>query len=383
MKICFYTRAWRSSTGWQSQLIAQHLALAGLEVIFIAPGAEPTDREPTHINVVRKVTPRELLIGSKTAKRLSSLRRVICGLGTTIIARLQTNVFFITIPDPLTFSIPVILLLRLTGAKIVYLCHDPLPHAWTLPRTLRFLERAQLSAMYNLSQAILVLAPSAARTLEDEFSIDAARIHLVDHGPLAFDTSSQIPDSRTLLLFGTLRRNKGIIEAVEGVIEARARGIDVKLLIAGAPHSEDPSYWTDCERIISQNAGAFVLELGFVEEARISELIAETDAFLLPYLDFDSQSGVAILAGTNGRPVIGSDSGGIHGLLQGGQPGVMISNPVSSSSVADAIERFYSTTADEWQERSSAYQRELASSSAWEKTIHGYYRVITQQTREY
>ncbi|MDI1295648.1 MAG: glycosyltransferase family 4 protein [bacterium] len=382
MKICFYTRAWRSSTGWQAQLIAQNLANCGFEVIFIAPLSEPISREPSHSNLIRKITRRELISGSKLSRRLSSIFRVISGLTATVAARLRTNVFFITIPDPLIFSIPTIALLRLTGAKVVYLCHDPLPHAWKFPRSLRALERAQLSAMYNLANELVVLAPSAAKTLRDEFSINPSRIHVVDHGPLSFEVSSPIPASRTLLLFGTLRRNKGIIEAIEGVVEARARGLDVRLLIAGAPHEEDSGYWTDCERIISLNSDAFDLELGFIDEDRISGLIAASDAFLLPYTDFDSQSGVAILAGANGRPVIGSNSGGIRGLLESGQPGIMIASPVAGPSVAHAIQDFYATNIDEWQKKCAAYRLASIDAGGWKNSIQGYVSVLSRYAKK-
>jgi hypothetical protein len=80
-------------------------------------------------------------------------------------ARLATRDFIVSIPDPLLVAAPLLVLLRLTGARITYIVHDPLPHAWRLPPRLRGLENLGYRAAYWASSALVVLSQAGEAVL--------------------------------------------------------------------------------------------------------------------------------------------------------------------------------------------------------------------------
>jgi len=85
--------------------------------------------------------------------------------------------------------------------------------------------------------------------------------------------------------------------------------------------------------MIREDPSAFIDKIGFVEEADVPDLIAQTNAFILAYSDFDSQSGVAVLAGVNSRPVIATFAGGVRDLQALGLAGVEIKQPVTTATI--------------------------------------------------
>jgi glycogen(starch) synthase len=77
------------------------------------------------------------------------------------------------------------------------------------------------------------------------------------------------------------------------------------------------------------------METGFIADERVNELLAACDALLMPYTDFNSQSGVAVIAGMAGRPVIAAPAGGIADLIAAGLAAVEIPTPVDLDGVTE------------------------------------------------
>lgn len=180
-----------------------------------------------------------------------------------------------------------------------------------------------------------------------------------------------------LLVFGTLRRNKGILEAMQGLVEAHAGGAAVSLIIAGTPDPVEPDYWAQCEALAVQHTDAITVELGFVTDERLEALMNSSDAFLLPYRNFHSQSGVAMVAASNGRPVIASRAGGVGDLISDGMAGIAIEEPVDGPAVADAITAFAAAPAEDWWSKASEYRTRTNEARAW-PVIGGQYLALAQ-----
>ena len=53
----------------------------------------------------------------------------------------------------------------------------------------------------------------------------------------------------------------------------------------------------------------------YIPDDEVGVLLTHCDAVLLPYTDFNSDSGVAALALANGRPIIARRTGGLAALL--------------------------------------------------------------------
>lgn len=364
--IAVYTKAWLSGgAGLFAQELVGGMLAAGGRVIFIAPQAENSEFEVPRAGMTRIRPRRELRHGSRLRRFAASLQRVGGSALGLLRARLRTRIFVVTIPDPFVFSLPMLMLLRLSGARIIYVVHDPLPHAWRLPARFRMIENASFQATYSLSRALVVLSRAGVAALSGAYRLGSRPVQVIEHGVFVMGDATPAPGHGTLLLFGTLRRNKGIREAIAGVVAARAKGARVRLIIAGAPDPIEAEYWAQCEVLARAHPDAVTLEIGYVEDCRLHDLIAACDAFLLPYRDFNSQSGVAMLASSNARTVISSRAGGIGDLIADGMAAVPIEAPVDEAAVAKAVIAFAAVPAAEWNQRAVAYRDHTMIARAW------------------
>ena len=253
----------------------------------------------------------------------------------TMLQIFRTKTFLFTFADHQIITIPTFLILRLFGKKVVLIVHDVIPHNFALVHRKR-LNRFLLHSQYRAASVIVTLSEAGRQRLISEFKIRASKIHVIPHGAVGFDRQSKIPSERVLLAFGSIRENKNILKVLEAVKMARLSGLDVKLLVAGGYDGSNP-YCQACVTMIREDPSAFIDKIGFVEEADVPDLIAQTNAFILAYSDFDSQSGVAVLAGVNSRPVIATFAGGVRDLQALGLAGVEIKQPVTTATILSAI----------------------------------------------
>jgi len=121
-----------------------------------------------------------------------------------------------------------------------------------------------------------------------------------------------------LLVFGSIRPDKNILEVILAVKQARLRWPTLRLHIAGNPGGGNEA---TCLAAIQDDPAGFVIDARFIQESEIPGIIADSDAFVLAYQNFESQSGVAVLAGLSGRPVIAT---GMDGFLELQQQGLVM-----------------------------------------------------------
>lgn len=363
--LCVYTRAWTSGAGLFAQELVGGLLARGARVTFISPRVDrPALGHDPRLRWLHP--PRERPDGASAPIRaLWSLARIAGGALALARARCATRLFIVTIPDPLPAAIAMLLLLRLSGARILFVAHDPVPHVWRLgPRWRRF-EVGAHGVCYRLASAIVVLSEPSREKLREVYPTLRCPVEVIEHGVFVMGGPTPPPGSGRLLAFGTIRRNKGMLEAMAGTIAARAGGVPVRLLVAGGPHWDDPGYADECAALARTAPDAIELRLGFVDDAELPRLLAESDALLMPYAAFFSQSGVVLLAASNARPVIATAAGGIGPLIAEGMPAVTIAEPASATQVAHAIATFYATPLAEWRERALAYRAVTLERRSW------------------
>ena len=257
------------------------------------------------------------------------------------------------------------MLLRLTGAKVVFVCHDPEPHSWSLAERWRWLERMGYRLIYTCASQIIVLSESGRAPLVRLFDVPPDKIVVSPHGAFDVPSAGPVPGSDTLLAFGTIRRNKQVALAMEAVVAARATGCPVRMVVAGAKDPNDPTYLDECEAIAARCPEGLTMETGFIADERVKDLLAACDALLMPYTDFNSQSGVAVMAGMAGRPVIAAPAGGIADLMASGLAAVEIPSPVNLEGVTQSILEFYATPRAEWSDRADRGRVLLSQALAW------------------
>jgi len=370
--ICLFTRSWRYSVGPLAQQLAESIARQQVKVFLVAPSPENVDLAARHPNVVQMRTPRGLAgKGSLAARVAATVRRMASGVVQVLTARLHTRRFIITTPEIPPVTLPLIAVLRLSGAQVVLVVHDPTPHA-DRGALIGGLERLMLKALYAVASKIVVLSKSTGKALNSDYGTPMEKISVIPEGMPTLDVPP-LSGTRRLLLFGTIRANKMVVEAIQAVETARKNGLDVELVIAGAASQGEELYFASVCKIIADKAHVRA-ELGYVDDARIPGLFAECDALLLPYRNFESHSSVALQAAAAGRPIIATPSGGIADLFRDGISGVEI-NACTQEAITAAIEVFFAHPASYWAARAVEARDRLQSMYSWTAAGEKYLRL--------
>lgn len=168
--------------------------------------------------------------------------------------------------------------------------------------------------------AILTVSDAAARDIVAHLRVEAARVHVVHHGPnqegsVTVDAAHlqrvraryALPE-RFFLYLGGFDVRKNVQAVIEGYARFRARGGDpaVKLVLAGALPAQDTPFFPDPRRL-AQEAGcaADVHCCGWVEEEDKPALYALATAFVFPSL-YEGFGMMILEAMQAGTPVITS-----------------------------------------------------------------------------
>ena len=251
------------------------------------------------------------------------------------------DIFHIQFPLYFPLGLISFLVAKVRGSKIVFTAHDPVPHKWLLPSSLRAIERGALSYAYRLSDRIIVHNEADRKLLVEEFRQSSAKIAVIPHGPFPLKNAQKpfrTSDRLELLLFGSIREDKGIHLAIGAVRRVSARGRRVRLTIAGAvANAREQAYWDHCKALISEAGDRILVHERFIAEDELVTLISDCHAMLLPYTGSNSESGVAALALANERPIIARNVGGLGTLLKAADLGISIDKPTVSA-VDSAIE---------------------------------------------
>nr|WP_165388479.1 glycosyltransferase family 4 protein [Sphingomonas populi] len=360
-----YTSSYRGGASWFVLELAAGMAAAGGDVLLISPRADPEEREALVTGIRRIELPRGAYgEGSKLVRLSRTLMRILSTFVAYARARGHGRSYVISFYDWLIVLVLQMLWIRLLGGHIVYVVHDARPHAWASPGARRRLESWLLKASYYLPQQLVTLTEVAREQVINEFG-RRGPISVIPHGAYS---SSEIPSAsgkRNLLAFGMLRRNKRILETIEGMRVAVADGARATLTIAGGPHKEDVDYWTECETRLLGTEGYIHTEIEFIPEARLDQLLAKCDALILPYEEFSSQSGVAVLAACSGRLLVCTEAGGLGELIANGLEAVVIERPVTAETVADAIRRFDALPIEQVQAKAERSKAALDHYFSW------------------
>jgi glycosyltransferase involved in cell wall biosynthesis len=260
---------------------------------------------------------------------------------------------------------------RETGVPIVlhYLHREPrrlwtLVDRWTLPRydlivTISEATRGDLVA-YGLPPADVVVAYPG---VDDRYQ-PAEGIR---------------PRSSPLIAVyvGGLLKRKNLSLALHGIARARARGVDVEMVIAGTGDEELPLR-AEAERL---RIGSGVRFLGRIDEATKLALLQRADLFLFPSVleGFGMAAAEALACGV---PVIGMRTTSTAEIVRDGESGILLSDPTDAESVALAIATLASSS--EMRQRMGAAGRaDVRSRFSWTRSaaevLHAYEAVANRR----
>lgn len=367
-----YSTSWRGGDGWYTHALADAMATAlassGRSLTLIASPMTPASRDACHPSIDRRVfRPGTSAGGARLRKLLGTAARALEATGQLLKARASCKTIVITFPHWASVTWVQFVMLWTLRTRIIYIVHDPSPHAWGHAGWRRALHRFAIRTTYGLSQALVTLSPAGRIALRDEWGIDPAKVSVIPHG--IFDNGErQAPTrNRTFLIFGMLRSNKNILPSIEAFAELLHTYPDARLVIAGAPYGAEPEYWQQCEQRLSRLGESVHTEIGFVPEERLEQLFDSCDAVLLPYDNFNSQSGVAVLSALAMRPVLGTAVGGLKDLFELGMSGVQITEPPSREAILRAMKRYCDTPPERWAVQLRQARTELLSALDWQR----------------
>ncbi len=361
-ELVFFSLSSRSGMGrFASELVQAAGRIEGAKVILIAP---PMEREPA--NCLRVVLPLAGESRSRTAELIGMAAMSFAG-ALAVLRNVRTGASFVMVELGSTAPVSVLpaLAARAKGAVTVLNLHDFYPHVFRFGRRLRALEKAAYRWCFRRFDQIAAMKETQVARLCDEAGIDPDRIFVIDHGPFAIagiEPPAAESDPVRLLILGSVRRNKKSLEVVGAVSQLQTAGMNVTLRLAGQPRHQELDYWTACKEGLSRLKGSEVIAR-YIEEDEMSAVLSGIDAIICPYEGFDSQSGVSILAASNGIPLICTSAANVSGSTTEHYP---ISAPVSAETIASAITQFVAVPRRDRLARADIERQALATRGLWE-----------------
>lgn len=262
---------------------------------------------------------------------------------------------------------------------IVLTLHNILPHEQSAWRN--FLNSAVISHADHLivhSQRMRQALLETSRFLERQVSvIPHGLLRPPATGPLdrkvARERLGLREDGRIALYFGHIRPYKGLATLIEAFRLAFDRVRDAHLVIAGQPWMEWDGYGSRIQDLDIH--GHVTVRLGYIPTDEVALYFAAADVVVLPYTDFDAQSGVGAIALALGRAMVVTDVGGLPDIVRDERIVVPARNV---SALADALSLVLSD--EKFQAKLENDSRELAKEFEWEgiaaRTVEVYRLVL-------
>jgi glycosyltransferase involved in cell wall biosynthesis len=232
-----------------------------------------------------------------------------------------------------------------TGTKFLVIVHDADSHPGENAPLLMWLQRRLL---YRASTLVALSNHVAQRLRVKGFANKP--IVVLRHPPMAFGALPPPPFVHggvpRVLFFGRLLAYKGLDLLSDALAVLDPNSLEVRVVGSGP----------DSEALTKLGALPFVtVENRWVAEGEIAEVIAWTDALVLPYREA-SQSGAAAVAIAAGRWIGATDVGGLREQLSGEDLAIIV-DP-DAASLAGAIRRLC-------QARPTVPDRINGAASAW------------------
>lgn len=209
----------------------------------------------------------------------------------------------------------------LLGQRVIVTVHQVLSSGDLTQKTLGWLgirSRVWLTKVFvalvmagiaRWSDAVIVHAGTFKERLITDWGVRPDQIHVIPHGVPVSRTSGAIPRESRVLVFGYIKRYKGIELAIQAFARIAAEFPDWTLTIAGptgAGGSESERYLEELKALASP-LGSQIEFIGPVEDTVAESLFARASIVLLPYRVLFSASGPMAQAMGSHTPFIMSE----------------------------------------------------------------------------
>lgn len=278
---------------------------------------------------------------------------------------------------PIFFTI--FLFAKLRGKKTIATVHNVLPHEQSV------FDKILSVPVFFLVDSFIVHSSENGKELQQIFNIQRNKIVQIPHGVLNSFNDLIIPknearkkigvqlDCKIILFFGNIREYKGLDILLEAFYLLTKKRKDVFLIIAGNPRVK----WEEYEKIITkynleENIKLF---LDFIPSADMKYFYYSSDLVVLPYKDFNAQSGIGTDTLSFGKPLVVTSVGGLSDLVKDKRFAIEPNNPVA---LADKI--LLVLNDETLVKQLSNDSRELAEEYSWntvaKKTVNLYEKCL-------
>lgn len=199
--------------------------------------------------------------------------------------------------------------MKRTGARLAATVHNVVPHRYRIP-LLRPATDALAHAGWRSCDALFVHSAGLRDRLASLLGPGSPPILVSPHGSWSVAAVveagvQQRLQARTLLLFGVQRRNKG----AEVALDALAQLPGFRLVIAGA--FSEPGLLDEVRARVASGSLPVEIVDRYLTEEEVAACYGEATLAVLPYTDFQAESGVLHLAVSHRVPLVVSDVGAL------------------------------------------------------------------------
>jgi glycosyltransferase involved in cell wall biosynthesis len=209
---------------------------------------------------------------------------------------------------------------KLKGKPIILTVHNVLSHERSS------IYKTASKVLFKLGNHFIVHTEKNRQQMMTAYGIASEHISVIPHGSLDFHVRNDanrniireelgIESSRkVILLFGAIRPYKGIDTAIEAFSDVLQEVPDSILLIAGKLWQKWDPYQKKIDELgITDSVRTF---LDYIPSGEVYKYFEISDLVILPYHQFDSQSGVGTTAVSFRKPMIVTDVGGLPDLVE-------------------------------------------------------------------
>ncbi len=257
------------------------------------------------------------------------------------------------------YSVAKLMKLR-SHAKIVFICHNVLPHERS------FVDMMLTRLAFSVSDAFIVQSKEDMDNLNR--LIPGAPAVVRPHPIYDFFARSRLSreDARKaigelggplVLFFGYIRPYKGLRYLLEALSMVRQR-IPARLLVVGEFYEKQEPYRDLVSQLGLTDAVRFVDR--YIANEEVEQFFAASDLVVLPYISA-TQSGIVQIAIAFDRPVIVTDVGGLPEAVIEGETGFVVP-PGDPGALSTAISRFFE---EGWASKMEPRIREHKGKFSW------------------
>jgi glycosyltransferase involved in cell wall biosynthesis len=195
---------------------------------------------------------------------------------------------------------------RAAGAHPVATVHNLRPHRYPIPAA-RWLTDLSSHLGWMQCATLFVHSSGLRDRLASALGPRAPRVVAIPHGVWTTHGTPSAPPRREghLLLFGVMRRNKGVHLMLDSLRHLSGK----RLVLAGA--FPEPSFAREIRhRVETEGLPVLVLDR-VIADAEVAALFSGASLAMLPYSEFHAQSGVLHLAIAYGVPAVVTDVGAL------------------------------------------------------------------------